>query len=70
MKAHPTRPATTELRLLLPGHRLDPAERLFDALADALTAGIAAVPRRARDERALLAELSTRVSAERRRDRG
>src|ERR1700722_3564339 len=43
----PDAAATTELRLLLPGHRLDPAERLFDALADALTAGIAAVPRRA-----------------------
>src|ERR1700722_6659042 len=39
--------ATAELRLLLPGHRLDPAERLFDALADALTDGIATVPRRA-----------------------
>jgi hypothetical protein len=37
----PDATATAELRLLLPGHRLDPAERLFDALADALTDGIA-----------------------------
>ena len=36
----PDATATAELRLLLPGHRLDPAERLFDALADALTDGI------------------------------
>ena len=43
----PDATATAELRLLLPGHRLEPAERLFDALADALTDGIAAVPRRA-----------------------
>ena len=47
----PDATATAELRLLLPGHRLDPAERLFDALADALTDGIAAVPRRARVDR-------------------
>ena len=43
----PDAAATAELRLLLPGHRLISAERLFDALADALTDGIAAVPRRA-----------------------
>src|SRR5580704_16169074 len=43
----PDAAATAELRLLLPGHRLDPGERLFDAFADALTDGIAAVPRRA-----------------------
>ena len=43
----PDATATAELRLLLPGHRLDPAERLFNALADALTDVIAAVPRRA-----------------------
>src|SRR3984957_1587089 len=43
----PDAAATAELRLLLPGHRLDPAERLFDAFADALTDGIAVVPRRA-----------------------
>jgi hypothetical protein len=42
----PDAAATAELRLLLPGHRLDPAECLFDALADALADGIAAVPRR------------------------
>src|SRR5215203_6211017 len=30
--------------LLLPGNRLDPAECLLDALADALTDGIAAMP--------------------------
>ena len=37
----------TELRLLLSGHRLDPAEGFFDALADALADGVAAMPRRA-----------------------
>src|SRR6202521_4376790 len=43
----PDAAATAELRLLLPGHRLDPAERLFDPLADALTDGIGPVARRA-----------------------
>src|SRR5919106_2876927 len=38
--------AAAELRLPLPGDGLDPAERLLDALADALADGIAAVPRR------------------------
>src|SRR5215207_9506266 len=33
--------------LLLPGDRLDPAERLLDALADALADGVAAMPGRA-----------------------
>src|SRR6202158_583027 len=45
----PDAAATAELRLLLPGHRLDPAERLFDALADALTDGIRARARRRTD---------------------
>ena len=43
--------AAAEPGLLLPGDRLDPAERLLDALADALADGIAAVPGRARVDR-------------------
>jgi uncharacterized membrane protein len=35
-KGPPDEVAATELRLPLAGNRLDPAERLFDALADAL----------------------------------
>ena len=33
----------TELRLLLSGHRLDPAKGFFDALAEALADGVAAM---------------------------
>src|SRR3954462_8691534 len=46
-KAHPTRIAAAELGPALSSHGLDPAERLLDALADALASTVAGVTRRA-----------------------
>lgn len=51
MTAHSDTVAAAEPGLVLVGQNLDPTERLFDALPDALGDGIAAMPRRAPADR-------------------